>query len=167
MRWKSKAWRDHILKHNALKRKYPREHGYKSRLYTIWKCMRFRCYQTSHEAYKRYSVRGIVVCPEWKNDFMEFRGWSLVNGYSPSLTLDRIDNSGNYSPSNCHWVSVKEQARNRTDNIPPILAFGEVKPLFLWAEDPRCVVTYRLLWRRINSCWPSEKAIITPSQKPS
>ena len=85
------------------------------RLYRAWHNMRMRCYYPNCEGYKWYGGRGITVCKEWNEDFGPFRDWALSHGYTDELTLDRIDNDGNYEPSNCRWVSMKEQCANRRE----------------------------------------------------
>ena len=79
--------------------------------------MKVRCYYTKQVYYKRYGGRGIKVCEEWKNSFESFHEWAIHNGYKEGLSLDRIDNDGNYEPSNCRWVSMKRQNRNRCNNV--------------------------------------------------
>lgn len=85
--------------------------GSKSKLYTCWKGMKARCYNLKISNYFRYGGRGIKVCNKWKNDFRVFRAWALANGYKENLTIDRIDNNGNYEPSNCQWITKEENSR--------------------------------------------------------
>ena len=87
-----------------------------TRIYGIWKAIKGRVLNPKYKTYKYYGGRGITICDEWKNDFKSFYGWAMSNGYSDELTIDRIDNDGNYEPNNCRWVTKNIQ--NRHKRIP-------------------------------------------------
>ena len=89
----------------------------KSRLWGIWQNMKNRCYNKNNISFINYGNRGIIMCKEWKNNFINFHDWAINNGYKENLSIDRIDINGNYEPSNCRWVSMKEQARNKRNNV--------------------------------------------------
>ncbi len=82
--------------------------GRRSRLYKIWSNMIARCEREGNNRYRFYGERGIKVCNIWRHDFAAFREWALSHGYSDNLTIDRIDNDKNYSPSNCQWITRSE-----------------------------------------------------------
>ena len=84
----------------------------KSRLYKIRIGMIRRCNKKSSAHYDRYGGRGIQICDEWKNSYDTFKAWALANGYSDDLEIDRINNDGNYEPSNCRWTTRNIQGRN-------------------------------------------------------
>lgn len=84
-----------------------------TRIHSIWKGMKKRCTYQKYIQFGNYGGRGITVCDEWADDFMSFYNWSMENGYSDNVTLDRIDANGNYEPSNCRWATMTEQARNK------------------------------------------------------
>lgn len=89
-----------------------------TRIYRIWKAMKNRCLNPNTPDYKRwYGSNGITVCEEWKNDFSSFYEWSMANGYRDDLSIDRIDPSGNYEPSNCRWADAKTQANNKRKKV--------------------------------------------------
>lgn len=93
------------LKHGETRR------GKMPRLYRTWLGMKMRCYNTNVKCYRRYGGRGISVCKEWIKSYMAFRTWALLNGYADNLTIDKIDNNGNYEPDNCQWLTRAENIR--------------------------------------------------------
>lgn len=104
-----------------------------NRVYRIWHNMNDRCFNKNAKDYKNYGKKGIIVCEEWKNDFMNFYNWAIENGYNDTLTIDRINNKGNYEPQNCRWATMKEQHRNYSQNRFYTIN-GETKCLTEWCE---------------------------------
>ena len=104
----------------------------RTRLYRIWGNMKSRCTNSNVKQYKDYGARGITVCQEWMDSFETFKEWAMANGYSEELTIDRIDVNGNYNPSNCRWITRKEQSLNRTDNHW-LNYKGETKTIAEWS----------------------------------
>ena len=83
-----------------------------TKLYQVWIDMKRRCHAPKHARYKNYGLRGITVCIEWRMEYKAFYDWAQNNGYQEGLTIDRIDNDGNYCPENCRWVTNAENCRN-------------------------------------------------------
>jgi hypothetical protein len=79
----------------------------------LWYVLRHRCNNPSNENWHRYGGRGIKLCSKWQA-FEPFRNWALANGYEDHLTIDRIDNDGNYEPGNCQWITRSENSRKRS-----------------------------------------------------
>lgn len=131
----------------------------KTRLYHIWQDMKARCYRKNNKNYDLYGGRGITVCEEWKNSFETFYEWSMANGYSDSLTIDRVDSNGNYEPSNCRWATQKQQCNNFSRNRILTLD-GVSKTMSEWADITG--ISYTTIRARLNILhWSVEKALKT------
>lgn len=101
-------------KHKKVMKKLCTSHGMsKTKIYEKWCHMKQRCYDIKDKRYDRYGGRGIIICDQWLNDFNKFHEWAISNGYDDTLQIDRKDNDGNYSPSNCRFISASLNARNR------------------------------------------------------
>jgi hypothetical protein len=125
--------------------------------YFIWQSMKTRCYNSKHPSFKNYGARGIKVCDQWLTDFKQF--FADV-GYRPSMdhSLDRIDNDGNYEPSNMRWATRSVQSQNRR-NAKPLLWNGKERRLEeLCAELD---VAYISVYQEIRKGMELEKAIET------
>ena len=129
-----------------------------TRLYNIFVGMNRRCKNTRDSAYPRYGGKGI------KNmfaSFVDFRDWALSNGYSDHLTIDRMDNNGDYCEDNCRWATYEEQNRNKSSNIHVTHPeTGEKLTLSEWGE--RLGGSKSMVRQRIQSGWDAKKAITTP-----
>ena len=138
-------------------------HGFThTRLYNIRNSMIQRCTNPKNKSYDTYGARGITVCDEWRNSFDKFREWALAKGYADNLSIDRIDNSGSYEPSNCRWVDMKTQENNRSNNR--IIDYYGTK--YTVAELSELLsISYATLLNRINSGWKECELKITPNLK--
>lgn len=85
----------------------------RKRPYRIWQNMKTRCLNPKYKQWENYGGRGITICDEWKDNFQAFYDWAIANGYADNLTIDRINNDGNYCPENCRWTTMAEQNKNR------------------------------------------------------
>ena len=122
------------LRNNGYIQKHGQSGNNQTKLYRIWKGLKSRCYTKTNPNYKYYGGRGIKVCDEWLSDYMNFYNWSITNDYQNDLSLDRIDNDGNYEPNNCRWTTAKEQANNKRNNRY-ITIDDETKTLTQWCEQ--------------------------------
>lgn len=118
----------HLIVESATK------HGmYKTRAYKAWTQMKTRCLNPEHDQYSDYGGRGITVCERWKNSFELF--YADMGDPPLGKSLDRYpDNDAGYSPENCRWATVQQQARNRRSTR--MIEFeGEPKCLSQWASE--------------------------------
>jgi hypothetical protein len=131
-----------------------------------WHAMRRRCHNPADKDFRYYGGRGITVCDRWRKSFDSFL--ADMGFPPPGMTIDRINNDGNYEPGNCRWADRATQSRNRRPLCRDgcaVMAFGENKSIAEWARDPRCVVSYDTLLRRVrNYGWNLEDAITEPAR---
>ena len=135
------------------------KYGYShTRIDNIYKAMVARCYKTTSVNYKRYGAKGVKVCDEWLKDKQKFFKWAFENGYSESLTIDRIDVNGNYEPSNCRWTTYKKQANNKSNNRL-ITYNGETHTLAEWGDIKG--INQGTLHSRLKRGWDVERTLTT------
>ena len=130
----------------------------KTRLHKIWGSMHERCEREKHLHFSDYGGRGISVCEEWK-EYIPFAAWARNNGYADNLTLDRINVNGNYEPTNCRWVTVKEQQNNRRNNR---IIFYQGERYTLTQLSEKSGIKKTTLKERLNLGWSIEDAVNRP-----
>lgn len=128
-------------------------------IYRVWQNAKNRCYNQNVKEYKNYGGRGIQMCNEWKNDFMPFYQWSIENGYKENLTIDRINNDGNYEPTNCRYATKETQSTNRR-NIVFVTYKNEQKTISEWCRLLN--LDFNMVYQRIWRGWSAEKAFVHP-----
>lgn len=142
-------------------------HGFSnSRLYTIYRGMITRCYNTKHIHYNLYGGRGIKVCDSWKNNKKAFFTWAINNGYKDNLQIDRIDCNGDYTPENCRFITPKENQNNRRcTRFYKGIAIGTI------VNTPECnplSLDWNKVYKRLTGdngrlkCWDIVQALATP-----
>ena len=124
--------------------------------------MKERCLDKKCKAYKNYGGRGITICQEWM-EFIPFKEWADMSGYTSGITIERIDNNLGYCPENCKWATRTEQGNNKRNNRIVIFN-GDSKTLSQWAADTG--ISRETLKYRLNAGW-SHDAIITTPVKPT
>ena len=131
-----------------------------TRIYRIYYSMKSRCYNKNHIAYHRYGGRGIKICDDWKDDFTKFYSWAIDNGYTDALSIDRVDNDGNYCPENCRWVALQSDAQQLGRKGSRYISFnGETKQLCEWAKQYGIKPT--TLRERLRRGWTMQEALST------
>lgn len=128
-----------------------------TRLYNIWSGMKARCYDKNHPKYNRYGARSITVCERWLI-FQNFYN-DMIDGYSNKLSIDRIDNDGNYCLENCKWSTNKEQQQH-TSKTHYLTFNNKIQTISQWAEELK--IPYNTLHNRIINGWSIERALTTP-----
>lgn len=125
----------------------------RSLTYRAWANMLDRCKNPNNSHWNRYGGRGISVCDQWKS----FDCFLKDMGEKPDrMSLDRIDNNGNYDPSNCRWATKKEQVNNTSKNH--LLSFnGRSQTIAQWSDE--IGINYMTLTWRISNGWSIERAL--------
>lgn len=133
-----------------------------TRIYKIFIKMKSRCYNSNDTRYNNYGYRGVRICNEWLNDFMSFHNWSINNGYTDKLSIDRIDVNGNYEPNNCRWVDNFVQNNNKTNNRI-VCINGESKTMTQWCKEYE--LDENILYSRIKRGVEGVDLLIKPKKK--
>ena len=128
----------------------------RKRLRSIYRGMKQRCYNENSINFRYYGGKGVFICDEWLNDCEKFYEWSIKNGYSDNLTIDRIDSDKEYSPDNCKWSSKSEQAYNRSMSVKLTLN-GRTMYMTEWAKELG-IDKKTLSWRYRNG-WSDEEIL--------
>lgn len=135
----------------------------KTPLYGVWNSMKQRCNNPNSTSFASYGKRGVSVCKEWEDDFMNFHNWANASGYAEGLSIDRINVNGNYEPSNCRWVDIETQANNKRNNVYLELN-GEKKTIHQWCKEYG--IDYAVVYQRIRKLgYTIEEALTTPVKK--
>lgn len=135
-----------------------------TRVYRIYAKMLRRCFVPDDPRYPDYGGRGITMCDEWKNSFVAFSEWAYANGYADNLTIDRIDNDGDYCPENCRWGNKYEQANNKRNNR--VFTYkGKTQTLARWCKEYD--MPYTTVHYRVSHGWTFADAITIPVKKPT
>jgi hypothetical protein len=126
----------------------------KTPTYKTWVCMKGRCLTENHIEYPRYGGRGISICERW----LSFENFLSDMGERPEkCSIERIDNNGNYEPTNCRWATDKEQARNRR-NSRLLTIDGVTKTVVEWSEQQGATRAANI-YNRLDLGWPDGEAV--------
>jgi hypothetical protein len=125
-------------------------------IYAIWRGMMQRCFDKNYHAYNRYGGRGVSVCERWQS----FENFYADMGERPDgMSLERLDNDGDYSPENVAWADAKSQANNRRSNV--VLEYkGEKKTMQQWCDE--LGLNIGTVWSRIKVHGYSVEKALTP-----
>lgn len=137
-----------------------KKHGLtKSPEFYVWSSMKSRCSCPNSHRYENYGARGITVCDRWRNSFMNFLS-DMGNRPSDRHTLERINNDGNYEPSNCKWATMQEQNLNKSSRVA-ITYKGTTMCIAEWARV--LPLSKTAINNRLKRGWSAEQIIETPA----
>lgn len=133
-----------------------------SKEYKTWAGLKARCYNPKEENYRYYGGKGITVCSRWLDSFENFFE-DMGKAPSNKHSIDRIDFNGNYEPSNCKWVTHKDQMNNTSFN--KLITFnGQTLTQEQWGE--KIGLNGTIIGKRLKRGWTVEKTLTTPHQRP-
>lgn len=129
-----------------------------TRIHNTYTSMKQRCYNAKAQEYEQYGGRGIKICDEWlgENGFHNFFDWSMKNGYRDDLSIDHIDNDGNYEPGNCRWADRFTQLNNRQNTLYYDIGNGK-EPLAVLCK--RYNLDRTMVWKRLKRGWTIKEAL--------
>lgn len=130
----------------------------------IWRSMKCRCLNHKHKDYPYYGGRGITVCTKWIESFTVFH--TYMGDRPDGMTIDRINNNGNYEPGNCKWSTRKSQRHNQRvhKNARFITSDGQTKTVTEWARDVG-LLRPTLAKRLDKYGWSIRRALNTPCRE--
>ena len=128
-------------------------------LYRRYNHIKDRCYNPNNKSYARYGGRGIKMCDEWLNSYQAFEDWCLSHGFKKELSIDRIDNDGDYAPDNCRFVTLKENNQKRGTTLWFTIN-GETKNLQQWCDYYN--INRGTVNTRLQHGWNIEEALSKP-----
>jgi hypothetical protein len=140
-----------IVNRNQTRKSHP--------LYKTWRGIKDRCFRSKSNAYHKYGARGIIICERWAKEF-----WNFVDDMGPKpdgMSIDRIDNNGNYEPGNCRWATAKQQSRNKRTNRY-LTIYGKTMALSAWCEISG--VKYQCAKSRLCDGWSEKESIFGRSE---
>lgn len=138
-----------------------RTHGMtNSSEWNAWARMKQRCYDPKTPGFERYGGRGVKMCERWQN-FENFFA-DMGEKPTPEHSIDRIDNDGDYEPSNCRWATCQQQQRNRRDNIV-VTHDGKTQCVSAWAEEYG--ICHHVLGMRLRRGWDMIRALSQPVKR--
>jgi hypothetical protein len=140
-----------------------RHYSSKTKLYGVWRSMNQRCYKSYATHAESYRNKGISVCKEWRESYLSFKQWAQEAGYREGLQIDRIDNDGNYEPSNCRFITREININNREITVK-VLYKGELHVLIELLRSKGLVDKYSNVKARLKRGWGVEDAVDTPSK---
>lgn len=128
-------------------------------LYGKWRSMKCRCYNRNDKRFKNYGARGIRVCSQWRESFAQFLA-DMGPSFKRGLTLERVDNDGNYTPGNCRWATYEDQLNNTRRNRN-VTIDGVTRTVSQWSRISQ--VHTQLIYYRLKRGFDPRLAVFSQS----